>query len=608
MKDRNTLCLCMITKDEESFIERCIKSVEGLADEIVVTDTGSSDNTVQIAERLGAKIYHFPWDGSFANARNYALSKAQSDWLLLLDADEALDQSGFDIIREFLQTDEFDGAHLRVRNYTGTYSPENYSMHSAFRLLRNKPEYRFRGDIHEQITSGECEKISHRFTTIPAVVHHYGYLDDVVNKKQKRSRNIAILEKQLEDNPNEPFALFNMGNEQLSLNEYETALQYYEKSLNHMEFRKYAFVPHMIFRIIHCYENLGKFEEALRYAQAGLNEFPSCTDYEYLRANLLLRLRRYSLAVKSLETCLSMGTPPMQYEFFGGCGTYRAACRLGDVYMELEDYKQAVKYYDITLSHKPNFYLALYRMGHAFAKLSGDKDEVRDKLLSCFANPQYAPNAILAADILIAERMYGQALSCMEGLTDADGREPDIAYIRGRALFFLNKPDEARPLLEQVVSTPGPEEIILQGTRQLSMLTLFGLGLIQNDAALLERMAEDIRKSCSKSDYEAVSLMRNVFLNTPFEDPAFEEEGKNQLETILLALDMLLRCEQFDLFEQMLRTLNYIDGKALLIRLATLYENNGFAPLAAQYALRSIKELDYIDAAGAGILFRRILT
>lgn len=598
--------LCMIVKNEEKNIGRCIQSVTELADEIVVVDTGSMDNTVLIAEGLGARVYAYPWNGSFANARNFAMDKAESEWLLLLDADEALDQNSIKAVIEFINTTGLDGAHFRIRNYTGRYSPENYSLHSGFRLLRNNGKYRFQGEIHEQIVSDDNENLSHRFTTLDAVVHHYGYLDETVREKQKRRRNIPILEKQLEQNPDEPFTLFNMGNEYLSMQDYKTALQYYEKALGNLENRCIAFVPHLFFRIINCHENLGEHENALRAIQAGLNEFPRCTDYEFLRADILHKCRRYTLALESFEACLKMGSPPMQLEFLPGCGTWRAACQLGELYRELEDYGRALRYYDLALSHKPNLYMALYRSGNVLNKLYPDKSEVLEKLFSYFANPRYAPNAIVGADILAGEGLYTQALEALEELTDYEGLETEITYVKARILFYRQQLDKAAPLFDLVCKTPEPDERILRGIRPLSAMMLFATGLIQNDTKQLEQALFYIRSHCCESEYAAAVLMRDIFLGLSPEDPHYADEGKPELAAMLRLLDMLLKCRRFELFEQMLRVLNYVDSRDVLLRLAQLYDDNGFTPLAADHVLRSIKELNTIDAAGAGILFRQV--
>lgn len=83
---------CYIVKNEAENLARSIDSLQGVADEIVVADTGSTDNTMEVARQLGAAVYSFPWQEDFAAARNFALSKATGDWLILLDADEYLDR------------------------------------------------------------------------------------------------------------------------------------------------------------------------------------------------------------------------------------------------------------------------------------------------------------------------------------------------------------------------------------------------------------------------------------------------------------------------------------------------------------------------------------
>ncbi len=156
------------------------------------------------------------------------MRQAKSDWLLLLDADEALDSGSVETVRTFINTTALDGAHFRVRNYTGTYHENRYSLHNALRLVRNSGKYYFTGAIHEQITCEDAAKIFEHFAPLDAVVHHYGYLSQAVEEKQKRKRNIPILEKQLEKTPGEPFALFNLGNEYLAMSDSETALEFYK--------------------------------------------------------------------------------------------------------------------------------------------------------------------------------------------------------------------------------------------------------------------------------------------------------------------------------------------------------------------------------------------
>ncbi|MGH9426892.1 MAG: glycosyltransferase family 2 protein, partial [Terriglobia bacterium] len=91
-KRRPKLSLCMIVKNEQRWLEDCLNSVKELVDEMIIVDTGSRDNTVEIAQRFGARLFDHPWSGDFSEARNHSLGSATGDWILVLDADEKLAQ------------------------------------------------------------------------------------------------------------------------------------------------------------------------------------------------------------------------------------------------------------------------------------------------------------------------------------------------------------------------------------------------------------------------------------------------------------------------------------------------------------------------------------
>ena len=84
---------CLIVKNEAENIARCLESIKSISDEIIVVDTGSTDNTVEIAKSYGARIYFYEWDNNFSNARNFALEKATGDWIIFLDADEYFEEN-----------------------------------------------------------------------------------------------------------------------------------------------------------------------------------------------------------------------------------------------------------------------------------------------------------------------------------------------------------------------------------------------------------------------------------------------------------------------------------------------------------------------------------
>ncbi|MBW1802379.1 MAG: glycosyltransferase family 2 protein [Deltaproteobacteria bacterium] len=154
-----TLSLCMIVKDEEEYIGRCIESVQELVDEMVIVDTGSSDNTIKIASGLGASVYHAPWENDFSRSRNISLDKSRADWILVLDADEVISGRDHGLIRDLISKREYFGFKLDQRSYgmdpnfinwiktRGVYPEEagypGYVSSPLIRLFRNDPRIRF---------------------------------------------------------------------------------------------------------------------------------------------------------------------------------------------------------------------------------------------------------------------------------------------------------------------------------------------------------------------------------------------------------------------------------------------------------------------------------
>ena len=204
-----TITLCLAVKDEEKFLEDCLQSVAGLCEQVVVVDTGSTDRTVEIAEANGAEVHHFPWNGSFADARNESLKYATGDWILILDADGKLDAASHDVVRGLVREYEypttFSGKSI---NYQGDGAEVTESM---FRILfPNHHGIRYVGRVHEQVAAADpAEGLENIVAEI--YMHHYGYLDSVIKEKHKVDRNAALTDKALEDQPDDFLTHFHAG-------------------------------------------------------------------------------------------------------------------------------------------------------------------------------------------------------------------------------------------------------------------------------------------------------------------------------------------------------------------------------------------------------------
>ena len=213
------LSLAMIARNEVDHIGHCLGSVKGLVDEIVVVDTGSSDGTLELCRQFGTQVVHFPWQDDFAAARNESLKRCTGDWVLVLDADEAVDVLDHPVIRGACEAAEAEAFRLILRNYlpsatqttldeparlnTSPYQEgRNQPYHAdcrGLRLCRRYPDLGFVGRIHELLDPWFVDR-SLPIGSLDAVVHHYGKL--LLDRENRKGR--YYLDLALEDARREP--------------------------------------------------------------------------------------------------------------------------------------------------------------------------------------------------------------------------------------------------------------------------------------------------------------------------------------------------------------------------------------------------------------------
>lgn len=183
----------IIVKNESQRIAKCINSISNLVDEIIVIDTGSSDDTAKICTRMGAEVYFHNWTDNFSEMRNIALDYSANDWILVIDADEIATFSYDDLPLEAMDDTNFGGINLQLINHIDENDDKIISKHRYTRLFRNEKNIRFTGRIHEQIR----ESIEQKYDIFESdlTLEHFGYR---TIDKEKLERNTRLLEQDLQ--------------------------------------------------------------------------------------------------------------------------------------------------------------------------------------------------------------------------------------------------------------------------------------------------------------------------------------------------------------------------------------------------------------------------
>lgn len=211
MARSSKISLCMIVRDEERFLERCLLAAAPLVDEICIVDTGSTDGSVAIARAHGARVRQIVWPEDFAAARNVSLEMATGDWILVLDADEVLRPEGAAELDRLVDRPDVVGAHVLVTNH---YEAGRILECFVLRLFRNRPEHRFAGVIHEQIVHAlrdTAEREGGRIVETRIALDHHGYREDTRRERRKDDRDRPLFDKALRERPDDAYLWFKLG-------------------------------------------------------------------------------------------------------------------------------------------------------------------------------------------------------------------------------------------------------------------------------------------------------------------------------------------------------------------------------------------------------------
>ncbi|MBO7749036.1 glycosyltransferase [Paenibacillus sp. MWE-103] len=362
MAKTKLITLCMIVKNEIRDLPRCLRSVKGVVDQIVVVDTGSDDGTVEAARKFGASVVRSAWTGDFAAARNQGLVHAEGEWILFLDADEELDAGTREQLRELAQHREIAGFFLNVWNYAGEGS-DGATINPVLRMFRNDRRYRFEGRIHEQIAGPIVRHTPDaRFHLSDVIIHHYGYRREAVAAKDKVNRNRTLLEQAIREEPDNRFNRYNLGVEYFRAGEADAALEAFRRAREGLDHAAVSYAHLLVKHETSCLQVLRRWPEALRNAEEGLAWYPDYPDLWHAKGVALASLGRRRQAAEAFAAAIAVGRAPAHYHTEDGMGTYQTAYWLGLMHEAELDFDAAAHWYAEAVRHRGSLLAPLYRL------------------------------------------------------------------------------------------------------------------------------------------------------------------------------------------------------------------------------------------------------
>jgi GT2 family glycosyltransferase/2-polyprenyl-3-methyl-5-hydroxy-6-metoxy-1,4-benzoquinol methylase/Tfp pilus assembly protein PilF len=351
------LSLCMIVRDNARTLEACLESIRPWVDEMVIVDTGSTDDTPRIVERLGGRLFHFPWCDDFAAARNESLRHARGRWLFWMDSDDTIDATNGRKLRELA----YRPAGPAVLGYVmqvhcpgpGEEGQDDVTVVDHVKLIRNLPALRFEGRIHEQILPA-LRRAGGETAWTDVFVVHSGYDHSRAGQQRKLERDLRLLHRELQERPEHPFTLFNLGMTYADCGRYLEAVEFLTRSLarsgpgeSHLR-KAYAL-------LVHARAQLGQPEAAWEACQQGLERFPQDAELRFRKGILLHERGRLEEAVRAYQDLLQTAEERHFTSVDRGLRGFKARQNLALVYEDLGELARAEEQWRRVVEERPGY-------------------------------------------------------------------------------------------------------------------------------------------------------------------------------------------------------------------------------------------------------------
>lgn len=594
------ISLCMIVRDEEEWLGRCLEAVKEGVDEMIIVDTGSRDRTIEIAESFGATVLHHEWTGDFSEARNIGLNAATGDWIVWLDADEIFADGDGAKLRELAGRTWRECYRMDMVHFLGDADDGEQAMHAPWKLFRNRPEYRFKDRIHEQVAHAfPGYLLSERFEHVPLRIDHYGYLGQVRADRGKTDRNLKLLLSQLEDGDDSAFVHFNVGSEYSVLLTDEAqakALEHfriaYRKVTGDLDFKLQGFLPSLVLRFVRSLRAHREYEEMDEVCELIHEHFPKFTDVVFEQALAAMDQGDWPAARELLERCLELGDAPAIYSPTIGCGSYLAELRLAHIDVQEGHIEDAIARYRKVRAEHPG-YLGLIDPYTTVMLARGDRPD--DVLATLTDGHDLSPSGWFMVGVNFQERGFlVQAEAAFRGALERRPAFDQARVALADALLVQGRVAEALAEAEQV-----PADVRVGGA---ALRTAIFARLALEDAALdaqLPALAQQLPSSnLSDVARQLLSALIARRLGTP--PPVLGRQHVDELTTLM---DAFLRLGAADAFAESVDVLAGcgLDRRGQHEVLARLFLVRGLTDLAADEWIAAVQESGADAAAFAGL-------
>lgn len=342
------ISICIIAKNEEkhlhSFLSSIKQHMKGYPHEIIFIDTGSTDSTKKLASEYTDSIFDFAWINDFSAARNFSLSRATNDWVLILDCDEyvtSLDPKCFQQMMEQYPTGI--GMITRLNHYQMNGQDSIYT--DQVERFFNRKYFHYEAIIHEQVVSSFQEKPGK--IALPLTVDHCGYLGTAEELQKKVERNNTLLLKILEQTPDDPYLYFQLGQSYNAIHNAEKTCFYYGKGLEFEVDPKVEYVQLMVIGYGYSLLNLKRYEEALLF-ESIYEEFKFSADFLFLMGLIYMNNAMFDKAIKEF-----LNATNCTHSSVKGINSYLSYYNIGVIYECAGLPKDAVKYYKMCGDYDP---------------------------------------------------------------------------------------------------------------------------------------------------------------------------------------------------------------------------------------------------------------